>query len=116
MVHDNEAALRLTLVPKTSSDLGLTLRISGGVLMSPQGVPYHWEEEKLIHGTYSPDRVQVDWRDKIRLALTFSQPMDEEESCPCGGRCCQKLYFRTFNAKKRYRYWIERKFAQGRLA
>jgi glycogen debranching enzyme len=114
VVHDNEAALRLTLVPKTCSDLGLTLRISGGVLMSPQGVPYHWEEEKLIHGTYSPDRVQVDWRDKIRLALTFSQPMDEGGIMPLREEdVAKKLYFRTFNAKKRYRYWIEREVRTG---
>ena len=109
VVHDDEAALRLTLVSKAASDLELILRISGGVLMSPQGVPYHWDEEKRIQGSLSPECIQVDWRNLVRLVLTFSEPLDGGGIAALSeDDVAKKLYLHTFNAKKRYRYWVER--------
>lgn len=114
VAHDNEAALRLTLRSKASSDLALTLRLSGGVLTSPQGVPYHWEEEKLIQGKFCPEGVTINWRDIIRLALAFSEPLDQGSIFEVRDEeLAKKLYFHTFNAKKRYRYWIEREKRTG---
>jgi len=108
VVHEDEAALRLTLLANGPVEREITLRISGGILMSPQGVPYHWEEEKLIHGSFSVDSVQVNWRDLVRFVLAFSQPLDAGGIAPLREEdVAKKLYFRTFNAKKRYRYWVE---------
>ena len=122
VVHGNDAALRLivNLLPQAPAALDLTLRVSGGILMSPQGVPYHWQEEKKITGEFAPDQLNIDWRDQVALQLSFSEEFDTHTIHPLGeDDVAQTLYFNTFNAKKRYRYWVQpemRRPAQERSA
>ena len=122
VVHGNDAALRLivNLLPQAPAALDLTLRVSGGILMSPQGVPYHWQEEKKITGEFAPDQLNIDWRDQVALQLSFSEEFDTHTIHPLGeDDVAQTLYFNTFNAKKRYRYWVQpemRRPAQERCA
>ncbi|NLL89464.1 MAG: glycogen debranching protein [Firmicutes bacterium] len=122
VVHGNDAALRLivNLLPQAPAALDLALRVSGGILMSPQGVPYHWQEEKKITGEFAPYQLNIDWRDQVALQLSFSEEFDTHTIHPLGeDDVAQTLYFNTFNAKKRYRYWVQpemRRPAQERSA
>ena len=113
VVHDNEAALRLTLVPKTCSDLGLTLRISAECSVSSRRI-------------YTIGKRKSSFTAPIRQTV-YRLTGGTKPSCPhllpahgWGGimplreeDVAKKLYFRTFNAKKRYRYWIEREVRTG---
>lgn len=115
VVHGDDVALRLVvhLQDATPDSLDLILRVSGGVLMSPQGVPYHWQEEKTISGQFLPGQLKIDWRDKIAMQLSFSEDFARRTLSPLGEEdVAKKLYFNTFNAKKRYRYWVEQEMRQ----
>lgn len=115
VVYGDTAGVRLSFSLKDDQpeELGLNLRVSGGLLMSPQGVPYHWKEEKLIQGVFHKSQLDVHWRDKISMRLSFSEVFttqgldsiveDEVE---------KRLYFSTFNAKKRYMYWVSKESRQ----
>ncbi|NMB12206.1 MAG: hypothetical protein GX977_07960, partial [Firmicutes bacterium] len=69
VVHGDEASVRLSFSLKEpqAEELNLRLRVSGGFLMSPQGVPYHWQEEKLIQGVFRENQLDLHWRDKISM-------------------------------------------------
>ena len=109
VIYGDEACVRLNFSLKDPQQkaLDLKLRVSGGFLMSPQGVPYHWQEEKLIQGVFHQDQLELHWRDKISMRLRFSQNFTAQSLGKISEDEVEKhLYFSTFNAKKRYTYWV----------
>ncbi len=84
------------------------VHFSGGVLFSPQGVPYHWEEEKLIKLACSDKQsFRGEWNDEVSFDIIFSEKLnaagmkilkDEE--------IAREQYFTSFNLKKRYTYHV----------
>jgi len=91
------------------------LRISGACLFSPQGVPYHWQEEKRLEAVFRRGRrLELTWQDRVLLTLSFSPPFTHWGLAPLAEeRVLKEPIFSSFNLKKRWAYWVER---EDRLA
>jgi len=92
------------------NELNLRLKVSGAFLFSPQGVPYHWQEEKLIDSRFIHNReLNFRWMNELTMKLSFSVPFKRSVLLPINEEYIKKnLYFSSFNLKGRYTYQVDR--------
>ena len=92
------------------NSIKLLLKVSGTFLFSPQGVPYHWQEEKLVDSRFIHNReLNFQWMNELKMKLSFSVPFNRIVLKPINEEYIKKsLYFSSFNLKKRYTYEIDR--------
>jgi len=106
----DQIALRLDVSGDEIASLGdLEVFISGALLFSPQGVPYHWKREGKVTSQAQDTKLSMTWHDLhmfIELpstpSLSLLTRLDEDN-------VLLEKYFETFNAKPRYRHWVTRK-------
>ena len=110
IVDGDQIALRLDASGDGIASLGeLEVFLSGALLFSPQGIPYHWKREAEVTLQAQDTRLFLTWRD-LRMfiefpgtpSLTLLTRLDEND-------VLLEKYFETFNAKPRYRHWVTRK-------
>ena len=90
----------------------LTIKMSGILLFSPQGVPYHWQEEKLIDSRFIRNsELNFQWMGEFKMKLSFSAPFKRIILKPVNEEYIKKsLYFSSYNLKKRYTYEVDKNF------
>jgi len=94
------------------NSIKLTIKISGILLFSPQGVPYHWQEEKLIDSRFIRNsELNFQWMGEFKMKLSFSAPFKRIILKPVNEEYIKKsLYFSSYNLKKRYTYEVDKNF------
>jgi len=94
------------------NSIKLTIKMSGILLFSPQGVPYHWQEEKLVDSRFIRNsELNFQWMDELKMKLSFSAPFKRIVLKPINEEYIKKsLYFSSYNLKKRYTYEVDRDF------
>jgi hypothetical protein len=82
---------------------------SGALLFSPQGVPYHWEDEKKVNAYIkSPQELHGIWKE-TSFVLRFSKTLKGLALHNINAEEIKReQYFSSHNLKKRYTYWVER--------
>jgi len=100
IVDGDQIALRLDASGDGIASLGeLEVFLSGALLFSPQGIPYHWKREAEVTLQAQDTRLFLTWRD-LRMfiefpgtpSLTLLTRLDEDD-------VLLEKYFETFNAK-----------------
>ncbi|MDK2865558.1 MAG: hypothetical protein PWP37_1750 [Thermotogota bacterium] len=110
VVDDDQIALRLDANGDGIASLReFEIFLSGCLLFSPQGIPYHWKKEAEVTFRAQDRKLSMLWRDLLMSIHFPSIPsfislvkLNEDD-------ILQEKYFETFNAKPRYRYWVTRK-------
>jgi hypothetical protein len=102
--------LQFVLKQDVAENRKLKLKFSGALLFSPQGIPYHWQEEKMVTARFCNDReLRFVWMDKLLMQVSSSIPWREGLLCSLNEEQIKKsLYFETHNIKKRYTYWTDK--------
>lgn len=103
-VKGNQAIMELDYKSSIETKIVLT----GSCLFSPQGIPYHWDEE----GTYelqiiNKQVIKGNW-ENLFFSLATSKPMESISLSPLHTEDIVKShYFTSHNLKKRYTFWVE---------
>jgi len=110
IVSGDQIALRLEASGDGVMSSGeLEVFLTGALLFSPQGIPYHWKKEAEVAFQAQDTKLFMTWRD-LRMFIDFPKTplltslfkLNEDD-------VLMEKYFETFNAKPRYRYWVTRK-------
>jgi glycogen debranching enzyme len=102
--------LQFVLKPTNVADCKLKLKLSGALLFSPQGVPYHWQKEKMVTARFCNEKeVRFVWMDQLLMQISSSLPLQKGLLHSLNEEQIKKsLYFETHNIKKRYTYWTDK--------
>lgn len=100
---------------QANSSIRKILRISGACLFSPQGVPYHWDQRKLITGQIVDNHtILIKWQDSFEIKIFSTASFDNAYLNRISDEeVGKKEYFSSFNLKKRYNYWVENEVRTG---
>ena len=108
--------------------------LSGGILFSPEGVPYHWRDERNLHGTVATvatrgpaggpvvsgtegptpphpaeNRFHFAWGDIASVAIDVSRPVESPFLAPVTQEELEtRVWFASHNLKTRRTYWVPR--------
>lgn len=91
---------------------GFSFTLDGACLFSPQGVPYHWRDEKLLSLRRARDGQEGfdgEWDyGKLPFSLRSSARFDSFMIRKIGDdEIIRTHYFTSFNLKKRSTYWVD---------
>lgn len=103
-VEGNQAFMELDC----TSSIEIKILLSGACLFSPQGIPYHWDEEGNCElKAISNQELKGKW-DNLSFTLATSTPMKSITLSPLNHNDIVKShYFTSHNLKKRYTFWVE---------
>ncbi len=110
IVSGDQIALRLEASGDGVMSSGeLEVFLTGALLFSPQGIPYHWKKEAEVAFQAQDTKLFMTWRD-LRMFIDFPKtPLLTSLFKLSEDDILMDKYFETFNAKPRYRYWVTRK-------
>ncbi len=99
--------LELQLAPDDSLEKP-RIEFSGASLFSPQGVPYHWDEERRISWRRNgKQELTGQWGKDVYFSLSFSEELNSLTLKQLASDDVVKdQYFSSFNLKKRFTYWV----------
>ncbi len=109
VVKDDQLLLDLSLKALNGAKIdGYTVLFSGACLFSPQGIPYHWEDEGKITLDIRQGNAFFGIWNNLRFSLQFSQQLSDLWLRKIQSDDVEKeIYFSSFNLKKRYTYWVK---------
>lgn len=102
-VKENTAFLEMDI----KSSIDITILFTGSCLFSPQGIPYHWEEEGNCKLDVINNQILEGKWDNLSFNLSVSKPMESISVSPLYPVDIAKShYFTSHNLKKRYTFWV----------
>lgn len=104
VVEGDQALLEL----KYDSASDVYFLLSGSCLFSPQGIPYHWDDEGKCKVQIAGNQLLEGEWNTLGFSIATSEAVSQlglaslkQESI------CKKQYFTSHNLKKRYTYWVD---------
>ncbi len=110
LVQGNDILMDISLSRSETCTGEFKYELSGACLFSPQGVPYHWDEERNVSWNIESNReMRGKWQDDVEFRFAFSEDL-------CGfqvgslaeEKIAKEHYFTSFNLKKRFTYYVPR--------
>ncbi len=91
-----------------TSSIDADIYLSGSCLLSPQGIPYHWDEEGTCKlQIVNNQEIKGFWKN-LSFSLATSVPMESVTLSPLQAEeVVKNQYFTSHNLKKRHTYWVE---------